>query len=127
MSGAGEDQASPADRASTIPFNYIKSNDFRVIHVDGAIGSITPRGLLHAALYSERMPIPTVMIHKVGPDGRLSSPVEQESRPGVVREVEVSLLLDRNAADSLRIWLTDQIAELDRLAGGTEKKAVNEQ
>jgi hypothetical protein len=39
---------------------------------------------------------------------------EQEVRPGVVREVEVSLMLDRNAAEALRTWLGDQITELDR-------------
>ena len=123
MSEPGEDQASPANLARSIPFHYIKSNNYRVIHVDGAIGSITPRGLVHAALYSERMPIPTLVVHPLGADGNLSTTVErQEGRPGVVREVEVSLLLDRNAAESLRIWLGDQIRELDRLiATGNEK------
>lgn len=112
MSGtAGGEQARPPD---LVPFNYIKSNDFRVIHVDGAIGSVTPRGLIHAALFSERMPIPKLMTHPVGPDGNLMPATEQDVRPGVVREVEVSLMLDRGAAELLRIWLGEQIAELDR-------------
>ena len=88
MSGAGEEQGRPP---GPVPFNYIKSNGFRVIHVDGAIGSITPRGLIHAALYSERMPIPQVVVHPVGPDGSLLPPVQQEGRAGVVREVEVEI------------------------------------
>ena len=108
MSGASEAPRDP------VPFSYIKSNDFRVIHVDGAIGSLTPRGLIYAALYSERMPIPRLMTHPIGPDGNLMPASEQEVRPGVVREVEVSLMLDRNAAEALRTWLGDQIAELDR-------------
>jgi len=114
MSEAGEGRP-PSDRShGPVSFNYIKSTNFRVIHVDGAIGSLTPRGLIHAALYSERMPIPQLMVHSIGADGNLLPPSAQEIRPGVVREVEVSLLLDRNAADSLRAWLADQIAELDR-------------
>jgi hypothetical protein len=60
------------------------------------------------------MPIPRLMVHPIGADGNLSPPVEQDIRPGVVREVEVGLMLDRNAADALRIWLGQQIAELDR-------------
>ena len=41
-----------------LEFHYIKSNQFRVIHVDGGIGSITPKGFIHFALYSERLAIP---------------------------------------------------------------------
>jgi hypothetical protein len=114
MSDAGEGQGASEAARAPVSFSYIKSNDFRVIHVDGAIGSITPRGLIHAALYSERMPIPRLMVHPIGADGNLSPPVEQDIRPGVVREVEVGLMLDRNAADALRVWLGQQIAELDR-------------
>lgn len=115
MSGSEQRRAA----ATPVAFNYIKSNSFRVIHVDGAIGSITPRGLIHAALYSERMPIPRLMVHPMGSDGNLLPPVEQEIRPGVVREVEVSLLLDRNSAESLREWLGQQLAELDRALAAT--------
>ena len=114
MSGAGEGQEASEATRGPVSFSYIKSNDFRVIHVDGAIGSVTPRGLIHAALYSERMPIPRLLVHPIGPDGNLMPPVEQDIRPGVVREVEVSLMLDRNAADALLLWLSQQIAELDR-------------
>jgi hypothetical protein len=116
MSGSEQPRAAPT---TPVAFNYIKSNSFRVIHVDGAIGSITPRGLIHASLYSERMPIPRLMVHPVGADGNLLPPVQQEIRPGVVREVEVSLILDRNSAESLRDWLGQQIAELDRALAAT--------
>jgi hypothetical protein len=84
MSGSGEDEESTSERASgPVPFNYIKSSGFRVIHVDGAIGSVTPRGLIHAALFSERMPTPRVTVHPIAPDGNLMPPVEQEIRAGV--------------------------------------------
>ena len=97
-----------------IQFHYIKSNSFRVVHVDGAVGSITPSGLIHAALYSERAPIPRMAAHLVDEDGRLGPPTEQDIRSGIVREVEVSLLLSRSSAEALRGWLDGQIEALDK-------------
>ncbi len=121
-----EEGLSPTPR-EPIRFHYIKSNGFRVVHVDGAIGSLTPRGLIHAALYSERIPIPRMVAQSVAQDGSLGSPVEQEVRQGVVREVEVSLLLDRHAAEAFRNWLSEQIAEFDRaLAAAKAAKTESE-
>jgi hypothetical protein len=97
-----------------IQFHYIKSNSFRVVHVDGAVGSITPTGLIHAAIYSERAPIPRMAAHVVDKEGRLGPPTEQDIRSGIVREVEVGLLLSRNSAEALRGWLDGQIEALDK-------------
>jgi hypothetical protein len=43
-----------------VVFEYIKSQLFRVIHSDGAIGGITPTGNVHVAFYSDRAAIPKV-------------------------------------------------------------------
>jgi hypothetical protein len=114
MSDTADSTAVSPFPTEPLQFHYIKSANFRVVHVDGATGSITPRGLIHAALFSERMPIPRMAAHKIGADGRIGPPLEQEVRSGIVREVEVSLLMDRNVALSMRDWLTDQIAALDK-------------
>ncbi len=103
-----------ADRPASVRMNYIKGNNFRVVHVDGAIGAITPRGLIHAALYSERLPIPRLMVHPIQDDGVLGPAIEREGLPGVVREIEISLMLDRATAESLREWLSERLADLDR-------------
>lgn len=99
-----------------IQFHYIKNPGFHTVYVDGAIGSWTPRGYLHAALYNERAPIPRMMSHVLSPDGKLGPPVHLESRPGIVREIEVSLLLDRAAAQSLRDWLSEQLIQYDKIS-----------
>jgi hypothetical protein len=113
--------------AEPVQFHYIKSTDFRVIHVDGAIGSVTPRGLIHVALYSERLPIPRMSTHRITPDGLLGRSDTQEIRPGVVREVEVSLMLDRSTAESLRNWLNDQISVLDSAIAAASSKTEEPQ
>jgi hypothetical protein len=108
------DPSSESVSDQNVTFHYIKNSGFRVVHIDGAIGSLTPRGYIHAALYSERMPIPKSVTQPIMEGGNLGNPIEQDIRAGVVREVEVGLLLDRPAAESLRNWLETQILEFDK-------------
>ena len=41
-----------------VAIDYIKSPDFRIVWADGVVGSATPNGLIHFALYAERPAIP---------------------------------------------------------------------
>lgn len=102
-----------SEAPSSVTFHYIKANDFRVVHVDGAIGGITPRGLIHAAIYNERAAIPQTVVNSLNTDGLVGEVMEVNVKPGIVREMQVDLLLDRDAAESLRIWLGEKVAELD--------------
>lgn len=42
----------------TVSFAHRESQSFRVIHVDGAFGGLTPNGKLYAAMYSQIPPNP---------------------------------------------------------------------
>ncbi len=118
--------APPEVALDSITFHYIKGTQFRVIHVDGAIGSLTPRGLIHAALYSERAAIPQMMVHPIE-GGQLGPATDVVSRPGLVRELEASLMLDLNAAVSFRDWLSTRIDELKAaLTAASEQSAKAE-
>jgi hypothetical protein len=98
-----------------VTFFYIKSNQFRVIRVDGAHGGVTPRLQIQMALYSERLPIPQQAIHELK-DGKLVEPaVDQIGKEGIVREVEVEGLMDVDTAKSLVAWLTDCIARAEKV------------
>lgn len=87
----------------TLSFDYIKSNLFRVIHADGAIGSITPTGNLHVAFYSERAAIPKRTVHQHFDDGSISDPLADmtESRESIVREIDVDVVFSSEVLDSL--------------------------
>jgi len=100
-----------------ITFNYIKSPHFRVIHVDGAIGGITPNKLIYLSAYNERPAIPQQTTHILKPDGTLGAeiPEKKVSRPGFVRELEVNLLMDRTTALAVRDWITERVQEIDNL------------
>jgi hypothetical protein len=105
----------PSGNPTTIRFNYIKSNFFRVVYTDGAIGGITPNGLIHMALFNERAAIPKELVHSVTQEGKLGPIVETVSREGVVREMEVDVMLSPNAAKLIHTWLGEQLQKFEQL------------
>ena len=107
----------PTSRSAAGPqrvlFHYIKGNLFRVAHVDGAIGGITPRGFLHVSFYSERPAIPQSAEHLVSETGVLGEMVDHSGRQGIVRELDIDLIMTKETATDLRNWLTQRIDELE--------------
>lgn len=97
-----------------IEFFYIKGPDFRSLHIDGAIGGITPRGALHIAFFSERAAIPQKTVNElIG--GQLGDEVraKREGKEGVVRQMEVDIFLTESAALDLRNWLNTKLDEFE--------------
>ncbi|MCY3022909.1 MAG: hypothetical protein NTW87_28355 [Planctomycetota bacterium] len=94
-----------------IRFDFIKSNAFRVIYVQGAIGGVGPRGNIQMAVWNERWPIPRQTTHELGAEGRLGHEITKErvTREAVVREVEAELVMDLPTAQKLKDWLQKQI------------------
>jgi len=117
-----------SDPRPRIRFHYLKSTQYRVIHVDGAIGQTTPLGYIHMSLYSERPSIPREQVQQLKEDGSLGEAIPEEtvSREGIVREMEVDAIMDINVAQSLKDWLDKQIKELKKrpniIAVDKEKK-----
>lgn len=103
-----------------IAFDYIKSNFFRVIRADGAIGGPTPHGDLHIAFYSERAAIPRRVIHELKDDNTLGVVREIQSRESIVRELDVDLFLTFEVAQSLHKWLEEQIGIMKGLNDNTK-------
>ena len=99
-----------------VAFDYIKSNFFRVIHADGAFGGLGPSGSIHMALYNERQAIPTQTVYALegiglGPEIK----GKRKGREGLVREVEVDVIMSAEQARALRTWLTDKIESVESL------------
>jgi hypothetical protein len=90
------------DRGDLVAFEYIKSQSFRVVRADGAVGGITPQGFVHAALYSERLAIPQKIMHRISSDGRLGEQVPERTvtRGSIIREMEIDLFLSADTAQS---------------------------
>ncbi|MBF0496869.1 MAG: hypothetical protein HQK58_09910 [Deltaproteobacteria bacterium] len=124
MSDERPDQAPGVDTGEgRIKFDYIKGSYYRVVHVDGVMGGITPRGdMIHLALWNERWPIPQQMAYRLDQDGQIGSELTDEriTRDAIVREVEIGMLLSRETAKRIRDWLDQQIQ-------GIEKGSVDNQ
>ncbi len=105
------------EKPKSLKFHYIKSPMFRVVHVDGLFGGVTPTAFIHFALYSERMPIPQQTEQVVNADGTLGPEVPEGRvvRDGVVRELEVDAIMNIDVARSMRDWLTGQLELHDQL------------
>jgi hypothetical protein len=95
----------------TVAFDYIKSNQFRVVHADGVWGGVTNQANVQIAFFSERQAIPRRIVHRVEEDGTLGPEIEEErvTRGGFVREVEVDVVMNLDTAIALRDWLTEKI------------------
>ena len=114
-----------AKKTRPLPFHYIKANQFRVIHVDGAHGGITPSGNIQMAFFSDRQPIPQIVVHHVDQDGNVSAEEiasERVSKTGIVREVEVEAIMSLASAKVLVKWLADKISTLEKIRAATSTK-----
>jgi hypothetical protein len=116
------EQSAPKGNGGSPPppkvvFHYIKNAAFRVIHTDGAFGGITPSGHIHMSLYSERTPIPQRMAHPLNPNGTLGEPIPSETvgKDGIVREVDVDVMMNIETTKSLYMWLGQKIKEHEAL------------
>ena len=110
----------PQSSGRTIRFDYLKSNLHRVIHVDGGIGGPSPNGHLVVSFFTERAPIPQQTEHRVQVAegekdvGVLGEELRESrvSRDAVIREVDVSLVLDYKTASTIYTWLGTQLAAM---------------
>lgn len=111
----------PVTKIAKVPdrveFHYIKSPFFRSVHVDGVIGGITPRGLIHMAVFSERPAIPTKSVLEVLPSGQLGDEVRElrEGKDGFAREMEMDLFMGLDTARQIVLWFQQRIGELEVL------------
>jgi hypothetical protein len=114
------DAAQPPTSGSgprSVRYYYIKNALFRVVHVDGAIGGITPTGKVHCAFYSERPAIPQETEFKISDDGRLGDQLSIEGKHGIIRELDFDIQMDLNTTVQLRDWLSKMIDDLKAVLG----------
>ena len=109
-------------KIKTLNFDYIKSNQFRVVHADGVHGGVCPKGRsIQIAFFNERQPIPKRETYNL--DGmKLAGLKKSDVRDAIIREVEVEVLLDLDTATSLYKWLGDKIESAIKIEREGKKK-----
>ena len=96
-------------KRDVVSFDYIKSNSFRVIHGNGVLGGLTPSGDIHMAVWNQRQPYPKRVSYAVTSDQQLGDQVELDVREGLVREVEVGVVMSPSTALEVIEWLQRQL------------------
>lgn len=86
----------------------------RRFHVDGAVGGLTPQGLLAVSFYVEVFPPPVESEIVVSSDTK--TPGEERfatPQPAIQREIQTSIIMTLNTARVLHTWLGEKVAQLD--------------
>ncbi len=112
-----------------LEFHYLKNSNYRTIRIDGAMGGVLPTGNISVTFWSERLPIPRVVVHEVTTEGTLGDPIpeKQEGKQGVIREIEVATVLDPIVALQISQWLKEKAEDaIRRLSDGQENTAPKE-
>jgi hypothetical protein len=93
---------------SAVKFHLVKGNFFRVIHADGVIGGITPGREIFLSLFSERGAIPQLIEQAINADGSLGAEIKRSGKEGIVREIEIGVMLNAKTAKLIADWLSKQ-------------------
>ena len=102
------------DQSGTVTFDYIKSNYFRVVHVDGVFGAPSARGnMIEMSVWSERRAIPDQVTHKLDSAGKIGEEIERKSPGTMIRELEAGLIFEVQLAKAIVGWLQDQIRQIE--------------
>jgi hypothetical protein len=101
------------------------------VHADGVIGNITPKNDIFVSFYNERSPLPDTLTFEVTPNGEIGKEIKSEREfqtTGVIREMEVGIVIDIDFARSLALWLTNLIQQSEKLGSISSNKGgkVNE-
>lgn len=99
--------------SNEVAFDYIKGPDFRVVWASGIVGSLTPGGQVHFALYAERPALPRRQVFKVDPSGQIGPEVQEKliSRGSVVREMACDVFMSPVVAEQMAHWLLERVDE----------------
>lgn len=82
-------------------------------HVDGAVGGLTPQGLLAVSFYAELFPPPVETELIVSSDTK--TPGEErfaKPQPAIQREIQTSIIMTLETARVLHAWLGEKVSQL---------------
>lgn len=100
-----------------VTFHNKVSAGFREIHVDGALGGITPRGFINVNFFAERFPIPKSTDFNVSENRKIAEKLGDsiDSKTGIIREYEFGIYMGIDTAKSLAKFLNDKITEFESI------------
>jgi hypothetical protein len=103
--------AEEAKKPKELKFVYEKARHHRVLHADGAWSGITPHAEIQVSFYTNLRPLPLSVTHAVQ-DDNLGPGVQQE-KSELVREVDVTVIMNIVAAKAVVELLNQMIAQAE--------------
>lgn len=99
-----------------LPIYYMKSNFFRVIHVDGMYGGGTPSagvtGDIMMTVVSHRLPFPEMLVNDASGNEVVA---KRKVKYGVENEFEAALVMNLGTAKMMVQWLQSNIKNVEDL------------
>ena len=96
---------------SFMDFPYEKAPGHQVVYANGVHGGPTPRGDIIMDFFLERVDTPTNVRHKIEPGARLGEEIDRTySTKPIVREVQVTVIMSPEQAESVSKWLQQRVA-----------------
>jgi hypothetical protein len=108
----------------TITIHNKISSDFKEIHVDGAYGGLTPRGLINLNFYAERAPIPKSSEFEITATNTVGELLSNssDSKTGILREYGFGIYMDIAVAKSIIELLNTKISEYENVLKSVKTK-----
>jgi hypothetical protein len=100
-----------------LPVHFIKSTSFRVIHANGVWYGGDNQRNLHLTFFNERNPLPKMMVVNLDENGAVLGEDEskRESKQGIVREMEVDIVLSLQVAMDLYKTLGENLKAIEEV------------
>ncbi len=89
------------NKANTIRFVYKKTRHHRTFHPDGAWASLTPQLEIQFALFKDLKAMPDAVTHHFSEDGTLGEEIKEDEPQSVLREVDATIVMNKDAVKSL--------------------------
>jgi hypothetical protein len=106
-----------------LPIHFIKSTQFRVIHANGVWFGGDMQQNLHLTFFNERNPIPRKLVLNVNSKGIILGEdiIKRDTKEGVVREMEIDVVLSLQAAMELHKSLGENLKAFQKMKSGKHK------
>ncbi|HZX13164.1 MAG TPA: hypothetical protein VFF49_02040 [Thermodesulfobacteriota bacterium] len=99
-----------------VEYKFEKADGYRVIHVNGVWGGVTPHGEIKIELFSESPTNPDLVIHEVTAEGQVGQEIERipkliSNRLTIVREIHIGAIISPDTAESIANWLLNTVKQ----------------
>ena len=111
----------PLGEDRQVKFRFEFDPGYRLIGANGIWGGVTPRGDLRLDFFVESQGIPDHVTHLITSDNRLGPELNRVQQDGIIRRIQVGVLLSLDQADSIADFIKQKIADRRRSSDGEKE------